>query len=269
MGSDLVANAKPILDRMRLDGKVAVVTGAGQGIGRAYAHALGEAGAAVAVADLSHQTAMTVANELQAKGVDSLAIQVDVTKADQVQSMVDQVMAKWGKLTIGVNNAGIGQWIAAETMPETDWDKLMNVNLKGVFLCCQAEARVMLEAGYGKIINMASMSGHISNTPQNQSHYNISKAGVIHLTRSLGAEWAPRGVGVNSISAGYIRTQLVGDLLETPVGKEMLPAWMGFTPMKRMGEVTDLQGAVVFLASEASDFMTGGDILVDGGYCAW
>lgn len=269
MGTDAVANAKPILERMRLDGKVAVVTGGGQGIGRGYAHALGEAGAAVAVADLSLETATAVAAELQAKGIDSLAIQVDVTQADQVQAMVDTILAKWGRLTIGVNNAGIGQWVAAETMPEADWDRMMDVNLKGVFLCCQAEARVMLAAGYGKIINMASMSGHISNTPQNQSSYNISKAGVIHLTRSLGAEWAPRGVCVNSISAGYIRTQLTDDLLQTPIGKEMRPAWLALTPMKRMGEVTDLQGAVVFLASEASDFMTGSDIVVDGGYCAW
>ncbi|MCC6804316.1 MAG: SDR family NAD(P)-dependent oxidoreductase, partial [Anaerolineae bacterium] len=144
MGIDPVANARPILERMRLNGKVAVVTGGGQGIGRAYAHALGEAGAAVAIADLSLDTATAVAAELQAKGVDSLAIQVDVTKADQVQAMVDTIMAKWGKLTIGVNNAGIGQWIAAEDMPESDWDKMINVNLKGVFLCCQAEARVML-----------------------------------------------------------------------------------------------------------------------------
>ena len=269
MSDDPVLNAKPILDRFRLEGRVALVTGSGQGIGRAYAHALGEAGAAVAVCDLSLETATAVSKELQSKGVDAMAVQVDVTQAAQVQAMVDTVVGKWGSLGIAVNNAGIGQWVDAETMPEADWDKMLNVNLKGVFLCCQAEARVMLEAGYGKIINMASMSGHVSNTPQNQAHYNASKAGVIHLTRSLAAEWAPRGLCVNSISAGYTRTQLVDDLLQTPVGKEMLPQWMALTPMHRMGEVTDLQGAVVYLASEASDFMTGGDLVVDGGYCAW
>lgn len=269
MPDDPVLSAKPILDRFRLDGRVAVVTGGGQGIGRAYAHALGEAGAAVAIADISLETASAVAAELEAKHVDAIAIQVDVTRAEQVEAMVDTIVRKWGKLTIGVNNAGIGQWVAAEIMSETDWDKMLNINLKGVFLCCQAEARVMLAAGYGKIINMASMSGHISNTPQNQAHYNASKAGVIHLTRSLGAEWAPRGLCVNSISAGYTRTQLVDDLLKTPIGKEMLPRWMALTPMNRMGEVTDLQGAVVYLASEASDFMTGNDVIIDGGYCAW
>ncbi|MBK8023167.1 MAG: glucose 1-dehydrogenase [Chloroflexi bacterium] len=267
--SDVVLEAKPILERFRLDGKVAVVTGGGQGIGRAYAHALGDAGAAVAIADISMKTAGEVVEELKAKNVDAMAIQVDVTNAAQVGAMVDAVVAKWGKLTIGVNNAGVGQWIAAETISEADWDHMMNINLKGVFLCCQAEARVMLPAGYGKIINMASISGYISNTPQNQSHYNTSKAGVIHLTRSLAAEWAPRGVRVNSISAGYTRTQLVDDLLQTPIGKETLPVWMARTPMKRMGEVTDLQGAVLYLAAEVSDFATGSDIIVDGGYCAW
>jgi NAD(P)-dependent dehydrogenase (short-subunit alcohol dehydrogenase family) len=154
-------------------------------------------------------------------------------------------------------------------MLEADFDRMININLKGVFLCCQAEARVMLSAGYGKIINTASMSGSISNTPQNQSHYNTSKAGVIHLTRSLAAEWAARGVRVNSISPGYTRTSLTVDLLETPIGKEMLPKWLALTPMNRMGEVTDLQGAVVYLAAEASDFMTGNDMIIDGGYCAW
>lgn len=269
MADDPLLNAKPILERFRLDGRVALVTGGGQGIGRAYAHALGEAGAAVAVADISLETATKVVGELEAKGVDAFAVQVDVTKAAQVQAMVDAVVAKWGAVTIAVNNAGVGQWVAAETMSEADWDRMLDINLKGVFLCCQAEARIMLAAGYGKIINMASMSGHISNIPQNQSHYNISKAGVIHLTRSLGAEWAARGVRVNSISAGYTRTQMVDDLLQTPIGQEMMPKWMALTPMSRMGEVTDLQGAVVYLASEASDFMTGNDIIIDGGYCTW
>jgi NAD(P)-dependent dehydrogenase (short-subunit alcohol dehydrogenase family) len=127
----------------------------------------------------------------------------------------------------------------------------------------------MLEAGYGKIINTASMSGHIVNTPQNQLAYNASKAAVMHLTRTLAAEWAPRGVRVNSISPGYTRTKLVDDLLASPIGQRMLPKWLELTPMGRMVEVTDLQGAVVYLASEASDFMTGHDMIIDGGYCVW
>ena len=154
-------------------------------------------------------------------------------------------------------------------MAYEDWLRIINLNLNSVFLCAQAEARVMLPAGYGKIIHTASMSGHIVNTPQNQSAYNTSKAGVLHLTRSLATEWAKRGVRVNSISPGYTRTKLVEDLLATPAGQTVLPAWMALVPMARMAEVTDLQGAVVYLASAASDYMTGHDMVIDGGYCAW
>jgi NAD(P)-dependent dehydrogenase (short-subunit alcohol dehydrogenase family) len=245
------------------------VTGGGQGIGRGYAHALGEAGAAVAVVDVSLPQAEEVAGELTKKGVDAIAIKADVTNPDHVAAMVKTILDRWGKLTIGVNNAGRGQWVDSEAMTLEDWDKMFDLNLRAVFLCAQAEGRAMLAAGYGKIINTASMSGSIVNVPQNQLAYNTSKAGVIHLTRSLATEWATRGVRVNSISPGYTRTKLIDNLLATPAGQQMLPAWTSMTPMKRMAEVTDLQGAVVFLASQASDFMTGSDVIIDGGYCCW
>lgn len=265
----LLLNTPPILDRFRLDGRVALVTGGGQGIGRAFAHALGEAGARVAVVDVIGERAETVAHELTEKGIEALAITADVTRPDEVTAMVQVMLERWDTLTIGVNNAGIGRWADAETMPLADWQRVMDVNVKGVFLCAQAEGRIMLEAGYGKIINTASMSGGVVNMPQHQSAYNTSKAAVIHLTRSLAAEWADRGVRVNSISPGYTRTQLVDDLLNSPEGREMVPRWLALTPMCRMAEVTDLQGGAVYLASAASDFMTGHDLVIDGGYGLW
>ena len=267
--SDALQNISPILERFRLNGRVALVTGAGQGIGRGYAHALGEAGAAVAVVDLIIERAETVAHELTQKGIDAIALATDVTKEDQVQAMVAQIVAKWGSLTIGVNNAGAGLWQDAETMTLEQWNKLITLDLTAVWLCAKAEANVMLPAGYGKIINTASMSGSIVNTPQNQSAYNTAKAGVIHLTRSLATEWATRGIRVNCISPGYTYTSLVDDLLKTELGQKVMPIWMGMTPMGRMAQVTDLQGGVVYLAAPASDFMTGHDLVIDGGYCAW
>lgn len=259
----------PILDRFSLVGKVALVTGAGQGIGRGYAHALGEAGAAVAVVDISEGKAREAAQELSAKGIDAIALTADVTQKADVQRAVDAVVKKWGKLTIGVNNAGIGQWVDAMDITEEIWQKVMCLNLDAVLYCAQAEAREMKKARYGKIINTASMSGHIVNTPQNQVPYNTSKAGVIHMTRSLAAEWAGDGIRVNSISPGYTRTALVETLVATPEGKKMMEAWMPLIPMHRMAEVSDLQGAAVYLASEASDYMTGSDLVIDGGYCVW
>lgn len=254
-----------ILDRFRLDGKTALVTGGGQGIGQAFAHALAEAGADVAIVDINPETAEKVATEIRALGRRSLAIVADVTKADDVQRMVDTVMEAWGKLDIGVNNAGVGSWANAEDMSEAEWDRVISVNLKGVFLCAQAEARVMIPRRSGKIINTASMSGTIVNRPQNQVAYNASKAGVIHLTRSLAAEWAKYGICVNSISPGYTRTPLV----ESPQVAHMVPGWLELIPLGRMAEVTDLQGAVVYLASPASDYVTGHDLVIDGGYTVW
>jgi NAD(P)-dependent dehydrogenase (short-subunit alcohol dehydrogenase family) len=261
--------AEKILDRFKLDGKTALITGGGQGIGEAYAAALGEAGAKIAIVDINLPAAEETAAKLVKQGIETIAVKTDVTKEDEVEKMVKTVVDKWGFLTIGVNNAGMGVWRDAITQEFSEWRRVLSLNLDSIFLCARHEARVMEKKGYGKIINTASMSAHICNTPQKQAAYNASKAGVLHLTKTLAVEWAPKNILVNSISPGYTRTALTGDLLQTPDGKAFFPKWMELTPMGRMGETSDLQGAVLYLASPASDFTTGTDIIVDGGYCCW
>ncbi|MCL2833890.1 MAG: glucose 1-dehydrogenase [Treponema sp.] len=258
-----------ILDRFKLNGKTALVTGGAQGIGEAFCIALAEAGANVAIADINISLAETVAHNLVKKGVDAIAVKADVTAEDDVKRMVKAVADKWGFLTIAFNNAGMGVWRDAIVQDFAEWRRILSLNLDAVFLCCRTEAAQMAQKGYGKIINTASMSAHIVNTPQNQAAYNSSKSGVLHLTRSLAAEWAPKNIMVNSISPGYTKTALLDNLLETPEGKTMVPKWIEKIPLGRMANVEDLQGAAVYLASPASDYMTGSDLIIDGGYCCW
>lgn len=257
---------KSILERMRLDDRSAVITGAGQGIGRAFAHALGEAGARVAVVDLDGDMAIAVADELQQKGVKSMAIAADVRQPEEIERYVKAVVDEWGDLTIAVNNAGLNRNSAAEETSLEEWDQTMELNLRGVFLGCQAAARVMLPAGYGKIINTASMAALIVPHPQKQAAYNTSKAGVVHLTRSVAAEWADRGVRVNSITPGIVRTALIEESDEL---RPLMEEWLTQIPMGRLAEVTDLQAAVVYLASEASDYVTGHNLVIEGGQTLW
>lgn len=253
-----------VLDLFSLRGRAALVTGAGRGIGYAYAKALAEAGADVACADLNLAAARRTAAEIAAAGGRALAIECDVTKKAQVQAMVDSVVESFGRLDVAVNNAGIAKGGPAEELSEESWDAVVDVNLKAVFLCCQAEARVMLPRGYGKIVNTASMSGTIVNRPQNQSNYNAAKAGVVHLTKSCAAEWASRGVRVNCISPGHTITPMT-----VGVSDEWKSIWRGNTPMDRLGDPSDLVGALIYLASSASDYATGLDLIVDGGYTLW
>lgn len=259
------ASGRSILDRFRLDGRTALVTGGGQGIGRAFCHALGEAGAQVVVADMNLAKADAVVEELTSKKISASSILVDVADPRAVESMVAEVIARCGHLQIAVNNAGINANSAAEETSIEEWDRTFAVNLRGVFLCCQAEARVMLAAGYGKIINTASTSSIIVPHPQKQAAYNTAKAGVVQLTRSLAAEWAARRMCVNSISPGLVRTAL----LEQPALRSLVAEWMPQIPAGRMAEVSDLQGAVVYLASSTSDYMTGHNLVIDGGQTIW
>lgn len=260
------ATAKSILDRFRLDGRAALVTGAGQGIGRAFAHALAEAGASVAVVDLDDTKATTVADELEQKGANTIALALDVTDTDQVAAMVHDVVTTFGGLHVAVNNAGVNRNSAAESTDLSEWDEVLALNLRAVFACCQAEARVMLPAGYGKVINTASMASLIVPHPQKQAAYNTSKAGVVQLTKTLAAEWADRGIRVNCISPGIIRTALI----ETnPALKPLIDKWIADIPLGRLGEVSDLQAGLVYLACEASDYVTGHNLVIEGGQTLW
>jgi len=244
--------------RGRLDGRKALVTGAGRGLGRGFALALAEAGAEVAVADRRGDWAAETAAEIQRLGRGSLAICADVSRLPDVRRMVAEVLAAWDRLDIAVNNAGISLPIApALDIREEDWDRQFAVNLKGLFFCAQAEARAMLPRNYGRIINVASICGYVV-WPEPQTPYSVSKAGVLHLTRCLAAEWAPHGIRVNSISPGVTRTP---ELFE-----QVIPVFLRKAPAGRIAAVQDLAGAVVYLASEESDFMVGRDLVLDGGY---
>ncbi len=253
-----------IIEKMRLDGKAIYVTGGASGIGKSVATALAEAGADVAIVDVNLEGAEAVAKEIaDATGSKTIAIRCDVTNQEDVEAMVAEVAGTYGKLDACFNNAGICLNVPAEEMTFEQWNKVININLNGVFLCATAAGRVMLKQGYGSIINTASMSGHIVNVPQPQWAYNASKAGVSMLTKSLAIEWAKKGVRVNCISPGYIGTDLT---LNSEALKPLIEQWNAMAPMGRLGRPEELQSIVVYLAGDTSSFTTGSDIIVDGAF---
>ena len=253
-----------IIEKMRLDGKKGFVTGAARGIGKCTATAFAEAGADVAIVDLDIEVAEQTAKAIaEATGRKVIAIKCDVTDEAQVQAMVDTVVKELGGLDFCHANAGIAINAPAEEMTYAQWKKIMDVNLNSVFLTDTIAGRYMLANGGGSIINTASMSGHIVNVPQPQCGYNASKAGVMQLTKSLAVEWAKKNVRVNSISPGYIGTELV---LSAPQLKPLIEQWNAMAPMGRMGKPEELMGVVVYLASDAASFTTGSDFIVDGAF---
>jgi len=205
--------------------------------------------------------------ELSAKGYSVEGELLDVTDVEGVQRVHDAVIARHGRVDILVNNAGIAiSNHPAETMADHVWNKVIDVNLNGVFWCCRAFGKTMLENGSGNIVNVGSMSGFIVNRPQEQANYNASKAAVHHLTRSLAAEWGARGVRVNSVAPTYIDTEMNKYVYDDP---EMYRHWVGGTPMNRLGRTDEVASVILFLASEASSLMTGSIVLADGGYVCW
>lgn len=250
-----------VLDKFSLDGKVAVVTGGSRGLGKAMAQALGEAGAAVALTARGIDAARAAAEDLGTQGIRAIAVQGDVGVADDVARMVDEVTAELGPIDVLVNNAGISVAGTAVDLSEDDWRSVLSTNLDGVWLCSQTVGKQMIERGGGTIVNVGSMSAMIVNRPRWQPAYLASKAAVHQLTKALAAEWAPHGVRVNALAPGYFLTEM------SPVDQPEFQPWcVDPAPMKRYGLPEELGPAIVYLASEASSFMTGSIIVIDGGF---
>ena len=256
-----------ILESMSLAGKKGFVTGGARGIGKATATAFAEAGADLAIVDIDIAEARKTAEEIaRATGRKVIAVETDCTVPEQVDAMIETVVSTLGGLDFCHNNAGICINAPAEEMTYEQWLRVINVNLNSIFLTDVAAGKYMLSHGGGSIINTASMSGHIVNVPQPQCAYNASKAGVIQLTKSLAIEWAKRGVRVNSISPGYIGTELT---LNSPTLQPLIAQWNALAPMGRMGRPEELQSICVYLAGDTSSFTTGSDFLIDGAFTAF
>jgi NAD(P)-dependent dehydrogenase (short-subunit alcohol dehydrogenase family) len=245
-----------------LTGRKALVTGAGRGIGKVLASALADAGCDISILEIDKKNAQIVAEEIQKKGRKALAFKADVTSKAEVEQVFAATAKEFGGLDICLNVAGVCIHEAAEEIPEKNFDFVLDINLKGLFFCCQAASKIMIPQKRGSIINIASMSGTVVNIPQKQAPYNASKAGVILLSKCLAVEWAQHGIRVNCISPGYTRTEMTG------MAAGMFSQWESLTPMGRMCTPEELIGATIYLASNASSFTTGSDLIVDGGYTA-
>lgn len=243
----------------------ALVTGGASGIGRAIATAAAEYGASVGLVDLPSADFAGAIASIEAAGGRAIAVPADVTDAESMAAAVATIQSECGPLAFAVNAAGIANAAPAEEMDLSMWQRLYDVDVTGVFLSCQAEARAMLENGAGSIVNIASMSGTIANRGLTQAHYNSAKAAVIHLSKSLAAEWAARGIRVNSLSPGYTMTPMN----TRPEVAEQVAVFASETPLQRTARPEEMAGPAVFLLSPAASFLTGHDLVVDGGFTIW
>lgn len=250
-----------VLDTFLLTNKVALVTGGSRGLGRAMAQALGEAGAKVAITARTLDSAQAAAAELEALGITSVGVQLEVTDLDDVEHAVQEVTDSLGPIDVLLNNAGISAAHTGLGDSNADWNAIMATNVDGVWHCSRAVGKRMAERGGGTIVNVGSMSAFIVNQPRWQPAYLASKAAVHQLTKALAAEWAPHGIRVNAMAPGYFLTEM------SPVDQPEFKPWcVDPAPMKRHGMPVELGPVAVFLASDASSFMTGSIVTVDGGY---
>jgi NAD(P)-dependent dehydrogenase (short-subunit alcohol dehydrogenase family) len=250
-----------VLDAFRLDGKVALVTGGSRGLGAAFARALAEAGADVAITARDPDQARAAVEALRARGARALATDTELTDPDRIDAMLAEVTGTLGPVDILVNNAGISEGGAALEVTDEAWRRVLDVNLNAVWTCSQRVGAQMVARGTGSIVNVGSMSGIIVNRPRWQPAYLASKAAVHQLTKALAAEWAPHGVRVNALAPGYFLTE------QSPVDQPEYQPWcVEPAAMRRYGLPDELGPAVVFLASDASSFMTGSIVVIDGGY---
>ncbi|SCW34345.1 NAD(P)-dependent dehydrogenase, short-chain alcohol dehydrogenase family [Paenibacillus tianmuensis] len=253
-----------IIEKMRLDGKKIFVTGGARGIGKRFAIALSEAGADVAIVDVDLEEAQKTAKEIaQANHNKTIAIKTDITKPDEVNKMMETILKEFGRLDVAFCNAGIGHVVPVEEDTLEDWNRVINVNLNGTFLTAQAAGRVMIKQGGGSIINTASMSAHITNVPQKECSYAASKAGVIAMSRNMAVEWADKNVRVNTISPGYMATEMT---LNDPGLTPLISQWEKLIPVHRMGKPEELEAIAVYLAGDMSSYTTGADFRIDGAY---
>jgi|SRR5450759_2701936 len=262
MSNEREAN-RGILGKFSLAGKVALVTGASRGIGQALAMGLAEAGADMALVARTREALDETASRARELGRRALAMPADISRTAVIHDVVDRVITEYGRMDILVNGAGTQARKPILEMTEEDWDTVTSLNLKAVYFCSQAVAPHMIKQGSGKIINVCSLTSSIGIA--NVSAYSASKGGVLSMTRSMAVEWSRHGINVNAIAPGYFKTEMTKRLYEDPERNQWI---LGRTPMGRWGDLSDLKGTVVFLASAASDFITGQLVNVDGGWLA-
>jgi NAD(P)-dependent dehydrogenase (short-subunit alcohol dehydrogenase family) len=253
-----------IKELFSLKDKTAVITGGGRQLGKAIALTFAEMGANVVLADINEANGTAAAEEIaQTHGHGAAFVKADVTIPGDHERAVTEAEKRFGRLDIYVNNAGIAESAKGEDMSIEQWQRMIDVNYSGVYYGCRAAFPALMRAGGGSIVNIASMSGLVVNCPQEQPHYNTAKAAVIHLTKSLAVDWSRHGIRVNSISPGYLEGPMSGPGAENPAWG---PIWMTFSVMKRLGRPEEMCGAALLLASNAGSFMTGSNVVVDGGY---